>query len=68
MSEVFAASSPAPPDAGEGAPSGGGPSGSLTNADLAPTTPEQRTWNVWHIASLWIGMSVCIPRTCWRRG
>ncbi|MGH9259802.1 MAG: hypothetical protein ACRD08_07895, partial [Acidimicrobiales bacterium] len=21
----------------------------------------QRTWNLWHIASLWVGMSVCIP-------
>jgi NCS1 family nucleobase:cation symporter-1 len=33
----------------------------LTNADLAPTPPERRTWNLWHIASLWVGMSVCIP-------
>lgn len=37
------------------------PPGPLLNADLAPTPPEQRTWNVWHIASLWVGMSVCIP-------
>jgi len=34
---------------------------SLTNADLAPTPPEQRTWTVWHIAALWVGMAVCIP-------
>lgn len=33
----------------------------LTNADLAPTPPEQRTWTLWHLASLWVGMSVCIP-------
>ena len=33
----------------------------LINADLAPTKPEDRTWNVWNIASLWVGMSVCIP-------
>lgn len=33
---------------------------SLTNADLAPTTPSQRTWSTWHIAALWIGMAVCI--------
>jgi len=33
----------------------------LSNADLAPVPPERRTWNLWHIASLWIGMSVCIP-------
>lgn len=34
---------------------------SLTNADLAPTRPDQRTWNTWHIAALWVGMAVCIP-------
>ncbi len=33
----------------------------LTNADLAPTPPSARTWNLWHIASLWVGMSICIP-------
>lgn len=32
----------------------------LSNADLAPTTPAQRTWSTWHIAALWIGMAVCI--------
>ena len=37
------------------------PPGPLLNADLAPTPPERRTWNLWHIASLWVGMSVCIP-------
>ena len=37
------------------------PPGPLVNADLAPTAIYQRTWNVWHIASLWVGMSVCIP-------
>ncbi len=31
------------------------------NADLAPTSRVQRTWNVWHIAALWVGMAVCIP-------
>lgn len=31
------------------------------NEDLAPTTLSQRTWTTYHIASLWIGMSVCIP-------
>lgn len=34
---------------------------SLWNADLAPTTPAQRTWGKWHIAALWVGMAVCIP-------
>ncbi len=34
---------------------------SLSNQDLAPTTPEQRTWSAWNIAALWVGMAVCIP-------
>ncbi|MGQ0722625.1 MAG: NCS1 family nucleobase:cation symporter-1 [Candidatus Eiseniibacteriota bacterium] len=33
----------------------------LVNADIAPTPPERRTWKAYDIASLWIGMSVCIP-------
>jgi NCS1 family nucleobase:cation symporter-1 len=37
------------------------PSGSLVNADLAPTPVDARTWGRWHIASLWVGLSVCIP-------
>jgi NCS1 family nucleobase:cation symporter-1 len=32
----------------------------LWNPDIAPTTIAQRSWNVWHIAALWVGMSVCI--------
>src|SRR3954463_9914733 len=32
----------------------------LWNEDLAPTRLEQRTWSTWHIAALWIGMSVVI--------
>jgi NCS1 family nucleobase:cation symporter-1 len=35
--------------------------GPLINADLAPTPLSARTWGRWHIASLWVGMSVCIP-------
>lgn len=35
--------------------------GPLINADLAPAGPAARTWNLWHVASLWVGMSVCIP-------
>ncbi len=31
------------------------------NEDIAPTTLKQRTWTKWHIAALWVGMSVCIP-------
>ncbi|HXF94462.1 MAG TPA: NCS1 family nucleobase:cation symporter-1 [Gemmatimonadales bacterium] len=37
------------------------PAGSLVNPDLAPVGLSRRTWNLWHIASLWVGMSVCIP-------
>jgi NCS1 family nucleobase:cation symporter-1 len=37
------------------------PDSALTNPDLAPTPPERRTWSMWNIASLWVGMSVCIP-------
>jgi NCS1 family nucleobase:cation symporter-1 len=33
----------------------------LINKDIAPTRLAQRTWNVYHIAALWIGMCVCIP-------
>src|SRR5919198_91898 len=33
----------------------------LANDDLLPVPPERRTWNWWHIASLWIGMAICIP-------
>jgi len=32
----------------------------LWNPDLAPTTLLQRTWSTYHIAALWIGMSVVI--------
>ena len=34
---------------------------SLFNDDLAPVELNRRTWNWWHIASLWIGMAICIP-------
>ncbi len=37
------------------------PDSHLSNADIAPTPIRERTWNQWHIASLWVGMSVCIP-------
>jgi NCS1 family nucleobase:cation symporter-1 len=32
----------------------------LWNADLAPTPLTRRTWSTYHIAALWIGMSVVI--------
>lgn len=31
------------------------------NEDLAPTKISQRTWNKWHIMSLWVGMAICVP-------
>jgi NCS1 family nucleobase:cation symporter-1 len=31
------------------------------NDDIAPTRVHQRTWNTWHIAALWVGMSICVP-------
>ena len=34
---------------------------SLFNKDLAPVPPENRHWGVYNYASLWVGMSVCIP-------
>lgn len=33
----------------------------LYSEDLAPVPPNKRTWNVWHLAALWVGMAVCIP-------
>ena len=33
----------------------------LVNEDLRPVPLEARTWSMWNIAALWIGMSVCIP-------
>lgn len=33
----------------------------LINEDLAPVTAAERTWNMYHFAALWVGMSVCIP-------
>src|ERR1044072_6361194 len=32
----------------------------LSNDDLAPTTPEQRTWTTYNIAALWVGLSIVI--------
>ena len=37
------------------------PDPSMINDDLAPTSAEARTWKVHHMASLWIGMVVCVP-------
>lgn len=34
---------------------------SLYNEDLAPVSASSRTWSTYNYASLWVGMSVCIP-------
>src|SRR5229473_2549770 len=34
---------------------------SLYNDDLAPVTPDKRTWGLYNYVSLWVAMSVCIP-------
>ncbi len=34
---------------------------SLYNEDLAPVSPERRTWGTYNYAALWISMSVNIP-------
>lgn len=31
------------------------------NEDIAPTRAAQRTWSRWNIASLWVGMAICVP-------
>ncbi len=35
--------------------------GGLWNHDLAPTTPEQRTWKWRDYTALWVSMAICIP-------
>src|ERR687894_2384997 len=32
----------------------------LSNKDLRPTGPEQRTWGTYHLAALWVGLSIVI--------
>jgi NCS1 family nucleobase:cation symporter-1 len=49
---------PRAPSSGDSSPLG---ESTLINSDIAPTPHEKRTWKTYDIASLWIGMSVCIP-------
>lgn len=37
------------------------PDPALTNDDLRPTTPAERTFSGWEMASLWIGLVVGVP-------
>jgi cytosine/uracil/thiamine/allantoin permease len=34
---------------------------SLYSEDLAPVPKAKRTWSVWSLTALWVGMAVCIP-------
>ena len=36
-------------------------SSSRYNHDIAPTKAAQRTWSKWNVASLWVGMAICVP-------
>ncbi len=33
----------------------------LWSEDLAPVPKDLRTWSMWNLAALWVGMAVCIP-------
>ena len=33
----------------------------LWSEDLAPVPANARTWSMWNLAALWVGMAVCIP-------
>lgn len=33
----------------------------LYSEDLKPVPPQERTWSMWSLAALWVGMAVCIP-------
>lgn len=33
----------------------------LYSKDLAPVPPDKRTWSMWNLAAIWVGMAVCIP-------
>lgn len=33
----------------------------LYSADLAPVPADKRTWSMWNLAFIWVGMAVCIP-------
>jgi len=33
----------------------------LYSEHLAPVPKEKRTWNLWNLSAIWIGMAVCIP-------
>ncbi|MBT8230377.1 MAG: cytosine permease, partial [Bacteroidia bacterium] len=36
-------------------------SSELYSEDLAPVKPGNRTWSMWDLTAIWVGMAVCIP-------
>ena len=38
-----------------------GPDARLANADLLPVDASRRTWGLWNMAALWVGMAITIP-------
>ena len=36
-------------------------SSSLYSKDLAPIPKADRSWSMWDMAAIWVGMAVCIP-------
>ncbi|HHG84833.1 MAG TPA: nitrate reductase, partial [Bacteroidetes bacterium] len=33
----------------------------LYGEDLAPVPKDKRTWSMWNLSFIWVGMAVCIP-------
>jgi NCS1 family nucleobase:cation symporter-1 len=42
-------------------PANAGYDPALANDDLLPVPQDRRTWNMWNIAALWVGMAITIP-------
>lgn len=51
----------APPLLDRAAQAGPAPDPRLWNPDLAPTPPQERTWDWLAFAALWVSMVVCVP-------
>ena len=37
------------------------PDPGLINDDIKPAPMAERHWSIWNMASLWVGMVVCVP-------
>ncbi|MEP1139571.1 MAG: cytosine permease, partial [Balneola sp.] len=33
----------------------------LSGEDMVPLPHEDRTWSMWNMTAIWVGMAVCIP-------